>query len=165
MMIHKQQFATMHSCEVQFLQNPKLSTGRFQQQSQARSQCAVWLSCALSVHSIRSSRSACLIHTNSFETTCCGKRRSSGMVDQPLQNFATMQSGVVGRDGCSDAVVPHSRRSRMQTQRRSQVSRAGCTHAQHCGQITEYRILAWRSPPNGDRRCPSHLSHHVRSNV
>ena len=27
------------------------------------------------------------------------------------------------------------------------------------------RILAWRSPPNGDRRCPSHLSHHVRSNV
>ena len=31
--------------------------------------------------------------------------------------------------------------------------------------IIEYRILAWRSPPNGDRRCPSHLSPHVRSNV
>ena len=26
-----------------------------------------------------------------------------------------------------------------------------------------YRLLAWRSPPNGDRRCSSHLSHHVRS--
>ena len=25
---------------------------------------------------------------------------------------------------------------------------------------TDYRILAWRSPPNGDRRCSSHLSHH-----
>ena len=32
-------------------------------------------------------------------------------------------------------------------------------------QITEYRTLAWRSPPNGDRRCPSHLSPHVSSNV
>ena len=29
----------------------------------------------------------------------------------------------------------------------------------------QYRILAWRSPPNGDHRCPSHLSPHVRSNV
>ena len=31
-----------------------------------------------------------------------------------------------------------------------------------------YRIiesLAWRSPSNGDRRCPSHLSHQCRSNV
>ena len=29
----------------------------------------------------------------------------------------------------------------------------------------QYRILAWRSPPNGDRRCPSHPSHQVRPNV
>ena len=27
------------------------------------------------------------------------------------------------------------------------------------------KLLAWRSPPNGDHKCPSHLSHHVRSNV
>ena len=32
-------------------------------------------------------------------------------------------------------------------------------------QITKDRILAWRSPPNGNRRCPSHLSHQVRPNV
>ena len=25
--------------------------------------------------------------------------------------------------------------------------------------VQNYRILAWRSPPNGDRRCSSHLSH------
>ena len=31
--------------------------------------------------------------------------------------------------------------------------------------LQNYRILAWRSLPNGDRRCPSHLSHHGRSNV
>ena len=31
--------------------------------------------------------------------------------------------------------------------------------------VQNHRILAWRSPPNGDRRCPSHLSHHCRSNV
>ena len=31
--------------------------------------------------------------------------------------------------------------------------------------VQNYRILAWQSPPNGDRRCPSHLSHHCRSNV
>ena len=124
----------MHSCEVQFLQNPKLGTGRFQQQSQARSQRAIRLSCALSVHSIRSSRSTYLIRTNSFETTCRRKRGSSGMVDHPLRNSATMQSGVVGKDGCSDAVGPHNQRICMQMWRRSRVSQTGCTHAQHCGQ-------------------------------
>ena len=65
-----------------------------------------------------------------------------------------------------DAVGPHSRRNRMQTRWRLRVSRAGCTHAQQSGQtVQNYRILAWRSPPNGDRRCPSHLSHQVRPNV
>ena len=54
----------------------------------------------------------------------------------------------------------------MQTRRRSRVSRAGCTHAQQSGQCRlQSRILAWRSPPNGDRRCSSHLSHQVRPNV
>ena len=78
----------------------------------------------------------------------------------PLRISAAMQSGVVGRDDCSGAVGPHKSKNRMQTRRRSRVSRAGCTHAQQVDkQITEYRILAWRSPPNGDRRCSSHLSH------
>ena len=31
--------------------------------------------------------------------------------------------------------------------------------------IQNYRILALQSPPSGDRRCPSHLSPHVRSNI
>ena len=146
MIIHKQQFTTMHSCEVQFLQNPKLGTSRFQQQSQARSQCAVWLSYALSVHSIQSSCSAYSICMNSFETTCRRKRGSNGMVDHPLQNSAAMQSGAVGRDGCSDAVGPHSRRSCMQTRQQSRVSRAGCTHAQQSGQM--YRIIGYS---HGDR--------------
>ena len=97
----------MHSCEVQFLRNPKLGIGRFQQQFQPRSQRVVWLSCALSVHSIRSSCSAYSICTISSETTRRGKRGSSGMVDHPLQNSIAMQSSVVGRDDCSDAVGPH----------------------------------------------------------
>ena len=84
----------------------------------------------------------------------------------PLRISDAMQSGVVGRYDCSGAVGPHKSKNRMQTRRRSRMRRAGCTHAQNSGQ-TDYksRILAWRSPPNGDRRCPSHLSHQVRPNV
>ena len=36
-------------------------------------------------------------------------------------------------------------------------------HTEKWTNSQNYRLLAWRSPPNGDRRCSSHLSHHVRS--
>ena len=62
------------------------------------------------------------VHASVQMVNCHGKHGSSGIVDHPLRISVAMQSGVVGRDGCSDAVGPHSRRSRMQTRRRSQVS-------------------------------------------
>ena len=67
----------------------------------------------------------------------------------PLRISASMKAGVVGRYDCSGAVGPHKSKDHMQTRRRSRVSQAGCTRAQHSGQmqITISRILAWRSPP------------------
>ena len=53
----------------------------------------------------------------------------------PLRISASMKAGVVGRDGCTNAVGPHSPRIRMQTWQRSRVSRAGCTNAQQSGQM------------------------------
>ena len=72
---------------------------------------------------------------------CHGKRGSSGIAIHPPRFSTSMKSGVVGRDGCSVAVGPHSRRSHVQMWRRSRVSRSGCTHAQQSGQrvmVTEY---------------------------
>ena len=78
----------------------------------------------------------------------------------PLRISALMKAGVVGRDDCTSAVGPQKSKNRVQMRRRSRVSRAGCTHAQNSGQYRlQSRILAWRSPPYGDRRCSSHLSH------
>ena len=77
-------------------------------------------------------------------------RGSAGqvMMMHPLRISASMKAGVVGRDGCSGAVGPHRSKNRMQTRRRSRVSRAGCTNAQQVDkQITELQTLAWRSPP------------------
>ena len=70
------------------------------------------------------------------------------MMLHPLRISDSMQSGVSGRDGCTQSVGPHKSKNRMQTRRRLRMSRAGCTNAQQVDkQITEYRILAWRSPP------------------
>ena len=47
----------------------------------------------------------------------------------PLRISALMKAGLVGRDDCTGAVGPHKSKNRVQMRRRSQVSRAGCTHA------------------------------------
>ena len=84
----------------------------------------------------------------------------------PLRISDAMQLGLVGRYDCSGAVGPHkSKESRTDAAAiASELSRMH-TRTALWTKITEYRILAWRSPPNGDHRCPSHLSPHVRSNV
>ena len=98
--------------------------------------------------------------------SCRRKRGSSGMVDHPLQNSAAMQLGVIGRDGCSDAVGPHkSKESHADAAAIASEPSWMHTCTAKWTNVQNYRILAWRSPPNGDRRCPSHLSHHCRSNV
>ena len=84
----------------------------------------------------------------------------------PLQNSAVMQSGVVGKDGCSDAVGPQqSKESHADAAVIASEPSRMHTRTAKWTNVQNYRILAWRSPPNGDRGCPSHLSHHCRSNV
>ena len=81
-----------------------------------------------------------------FRCNAVGRSRQGRLI---IKRWALTVEGIAHRRG-----------------RRSRVSRSGCTRAQQSGQLI-YRteLLAWRSPPNGDRRCPSHLSHHFRSNV
>ena len=92
---------------------------------------------------------------------CRVEANSSGGRCTPCEFPVLQHSGVSGRVDCTLAVGPHGRRVRMQSRRRSRVSRVRMLSrtAQFTGQ-TDYKILAWRSPPNGDRRCSSHLSHH-----
>ena len=71
-----------------------------------------------------------------YHRDCRVEALSKWIKMHPLRNSASMKAGVVGRDGCTNAVGPHSRRIRMQMRRRSRVSRAGCTHAQNSGQTT-----------------------------
>ena len=55
---------------------------------------------------------------------------------------------------------PHSRRSLRTAAAAIASEPSPDAHAHSSVDKTNYRILAWRSPPNGDRRCSSHLSHH-----
>ena len=71
------------------------------------------------------------------ETTCRVDARTKWMMLHPLRISDSMQSGVSGRDGCTQSVGPHKSKDRMQMRRRSRVSRARCTHAQQSGQ-TDY---------------------------
>ena len=82
------------------------------------------------------------------------------MMLHPLRISDSMQSGVSGRDGCTQSVGPHKSKNHVQARRRSRVSQSGCTHAANGGQ-TDYKEQDTRMAiaPYGDRRCSSHLSH------
>ena len=101
---------------------------------------------------------------NARHHNCRVEALDKWMMMHPLRISDSMQSGISGRDGCTQSVGPHKSKDRMQMRRQSRVSRAGCTHAQQSGQ-SDYRIQDTRMAiaPYGDRRCSSHLSHHFRS--
>ena len=97
--------------------------------------------------------------------TIAWKSGSSDSRCTPCEIPTLQQSGVVSRDDCTVAVGPHSRRSQCTDAAAIASEPNPDARAHSTVDKTDYRLLAWRSPPNGDRRCPSHLSHHVRSNV
>ena len=84
----------------------------------------------------------------------------------PLRISDAITVGHSRQDGCSLAVGPHSSKDSHADAAAiaSEPSRTHTRTRQWTNNL-QSRILAWRSPPNGDRRCPSHLSPHVRSNV
>ena len=93
------------------------------------------------------------------------KRGSSDSRCTPCEISTLQQSRVVSRDDCTVAVGPHSRRSPRTDAAAIASEPNPDAHAHSTVDKTDYKILAWRSHPNGDRRCSSHLSHHRRSNV
>ena len=87
-------------------------------------------------------------------------------VDAPPANFRFNEGGrswqgrlykcggpSQSKDSHANAAAIASEPSRMHTRTEQWTNKLQC------------RILAWRSAPNGDRRCPSHLSRQVRPNV
>ena len=149
----------MQHCEVQILQNPISALVDSNTQSQAQSLCAVWLNWALLVHSVQLSCSASSICTNCFETTCRVEARIKWNGITPCEIPTLQQSGVVSRDNCTVVVGPHSRRSQCTDAAAITSEPNPDARAHSTVDKTDYRILAWRSPLYGDRRCSSHLSH------
>ena len=94
------------------------------------------------------------------------KRRPGGFAITPYGFPLRLQSGVIGRDDLAQSVGPHSLRKCTQTLAAivSEPSRMHARTAQWT-KLTVTEILVWRSPPNGDRMCLSHLSHQFRPNV
>ena len=86
----------------------------------------------------------------------CG---SSGSRCTPCEIPTLQQSGVVGRNGCTVAVGPHSRRSLDADAVAIASEPSPDARAHSTVDKADYKILAWRSPPYGNRRCSSHLSH------
>ena len=68
---------------------------------------------------------------------CRGKRWASGSRCTPYEFPTRLRSGIVGRTVVQLQWALTRWRIRMQTRRRSRVSRAGCTHTQNSGQ-TDY---------------------------
>ena len=86
--------------------------------------------------------------------------KTSGIVDHPLR---ISDAAAVGRSR-QGRLLSYGGPSRSKDSRAVAAAIASepspDAHTHRPVDNTDYRLLAWRSPPNGDRRCSSHLSHH-----
>ena len=88
-----------------------------------------------------------------------GSAKQVDLMITPCEFPTRLRSSVVGRDGCSIMVGRHNRRSKRADAATIASEPNPDARAHSTVDKTDYRILAWRSPPCGDRRCSSHLLH------
>ena len=92
---------------------------------------------------------------------CVAWKRIQAVVDAPPANFRRDDVGRSRQVRLFRCGGPSQVEESRANARQSRVSQPDAlTHSKVDKLRLQYRLLAWRSPPNGDRRCSSHLSHH-----